>query len=309
MKSRFLILILGVLLVSCAEKNAYVFSYFTGNGEDGLHLAYSRNGYQWETLNNGQSFLAPELSRDQLMRDPCIILGGDGLYHMVWTISWSENGIGYASSKDLLEWSEQKLIPVMAQEDSVRNCWAPEVTYDKENNEYMIYWSSTVSGRFYDINEPSEDNYNHRIYYVTTKDFNTFSDTKLLYEPRFNVIDATIIPDKGRYVMFVKDETLSPPQKNLRVAYSDNLTGPYSAASEPITGDYWAEGPTVLRDGDYWIVYFDKYIEGKFGAIRSMDLKHWEDISDKILLPEGMRHGSILQVPESVTQKIITFAP
>ena len=297
--------ILAILLASCAKKESYLFSYFKGNGESGLHLAYSNDGYHWAALNDGQSFLAPELSRDKLMRDPCIIQGGDGLYHMVWTISWTENGIGYASSKDMLEWSEQKLIPVMAHEDSVRNCWAPEITFDKENNEYMIYWSSTVSGRFYDINEPSEDNYNHRIYYVTTKDFNAFSETRLLYEPGYNVIDATIVSDNGGFIMFVKDETLTPPQKNIRIAYADNLSGPYSASSEPITGNYWAEGPTVVKINNEWVVYFDKYREEKFGAIRSKDLKNWEDISDKISLPEGIRHGSILQVPQSIVKKIV----
>ena len=294
-----------ILFASCTEKQSYLFSYFKGNGESGLHLAYSNDGYNWIALNNGRSFLSPELSQDKLMRDPCIIQGGDGLFHMVWTISWTENGIGYASSKDMLEWSEQKLISVMAHEDSVRNCWAPEITFDKVKSEYMIYWSSTVRGRFYDVNEPSEDNYNHRIYYVTTKDFNTFSETKLLYEPRYNVIDATIVPDNGRFVMFVKDETLTPPQKNIRIAYADKLSGPYSESSEPITGSYWAEGPTTVKIDNEWVVYFDKYVEGKFGAIRSKDLKNWEDVSDKITLPEGVRHGSIVKVTRSIVDNII----
>lgn len=304
MRTTLFCLILGIIFTSCAEKPVYLFSYFKGNGEDGLHLAYSENGYHWEALNNDQSFLAPKLSRDQLMRDPCIILGGDGLYHMVWTISWSENGIGYASSEDLINWSEQKLIPVMAHEDSVRNCWAPEITFDAANNEYMIYWSSTVTGRFNEPGQASEDQYNHRIYYVTTKDFNRFSETRLLYEQGFNAIDATIVPDNDRFVMFLKDETLVPPQKNIRIAYSDKLTGPYSEASAPITGDYWAEGPTVLRIDDRWIVYFDKYKEGKFGALRSKDLEHWEDISTYISMPEGIRHGTALEVPRSVLGKI-----
>jgi beta-xylosidase len=289
---------------SCADEQGYIFSYFKGNGEDGLHLAYSEDGYNWKALNNDNSFLTPELSKDKLMRDPCIILGGDGLYHMVWTISWTEKGIGYASSKDMLNWSEQKLIPVMEREDSVRNCWAPEITFDKANNEYMIYWSSTVTGRFNDTTQQSEDNYNHRIYFVTTRDFNTFSETKLLYDHGFNVIDASIVLIDGKFVMFIKDESLFPPQKNIRIAYSDELIGPYSEASAPITGNYWAEGPTTVKIGDEWIVYFDKYKENKFGVLKSKDLKNWEDVSDKISLPEGIRHGSIIPVPKGVVNKI-----
>ena len=40
-------------------REAYVFSYFKGNGEDGLHLAYSVDGLVWQPLNCGKSFLRP----------------------------------------------------------------------------------------------------------------------------------------------------------------------------------------------------------------------------------------------------------
>ena len=236
---------------------------------------------------------------------PVLFYGGDGKYHMVWTISWTEDGIGYASSKDLINWSAQQLIPVMTHEENVRNCLAPELTYDKENNEYMIYWSSPITGRFDDESQKSEDNYNHRIYYVTTKDFETFSETRLLYDHGVNVIDASIVADGGRYVMFLKDESLVPPQKNILIAYAEKLTGPYTKASEPITGDYWAEGPTSIKIEGEWLVYFNKYKQGSFGAVLSNDLKTWRDVSDQIVLPPGIRHGSIVAVPQRVVENIL----
>ncbi len=78
----------------------------------------------------------------------------------------------------------------------------------------MIYWATTISGRFpqKDTSREGRAN-NHRIYYVTTKDFKSFSKTKLLYDPGFSVIDATILKDKNRYVMFLKNETRSPVEK------------------------------------------------------------------------------------------------
>ena len=230
------------------------------------------------------------------MRDPCVIRGGDGLFHMVWTISWEEKGIGYASSPDLIHWSEQTLIPVFEGVDGVRNCGAPEITYDEANQEYMIYWASTIEGRFTETAEAQENNLCHRIYAVTTKDFKNFSDTFLLYDYGFNVIDASIHYREGKYVMFLKDETLTPPQKNIRIAYADKLTGPYSEPSAPITGDYWAEGPTFLDLGSKYYLYFDRYMEGRFGVVRSTDMKVWEDISDSLKMPEGIRHGSVLKV-------------
>lgn len=98
------------------QEQALIFSYFKGNGEDGLHLAFSENGYTWRALNNDQSFLKPELGKEKLMRDPNIIKGGDGKYHMVWTVGWTEKGIGYAFSEDLVNWSKQQFIPVMEHE-------------------------------------------------------------------------------------------------------------------------------------------------------------------------------------------------
>lgn len=55
------------------RETIYLFSYFKGNGEDGLHLAYSEDGLSWKALNNDQSFLIPQVGEDKLMRDPCII--------------------------------------------------------------------------------------------------------------------------------------------------------------------------------------------------------------------------------------------
>lgn len=278
------------------EKKVYMFSYFKGNGEDGLHFAYSEDGYKWTTLKNDASFLTPEVGKDRLMRDPCTIKGGDGMYHMVWTVSWTDKGIGYATSKDLIHWSEQKFIPVMEHKKGTRNTWAPEITYDEVKKEYMIYWASTIIGAFPETQSKEENGYNHRIYYTTTKDFKTFTPTQLLYNPGFNVIDATIQKQNNKYIMFLKDETKKPVQKNIKVAFSDNLTGPYSKASEPITGNYWAEGPTAIKINENWYVYFDKYRDKKYGAIKSKDLKHWEDISEKIEFPKGTRHGSVFKI-------------
>ena len=65
--------------------SVFMFSYFKNNGKDGLHFAHSNDGYRWTALKNDQSFLTPVLSTDSLMRDPCIIRGTDGLFHLVWT--------------------------------------------------------------------------------------------------------------------------------------------------------------------------------------------------------------------------------
>ena len=282
----------------------WIFAYFKNNGEDGLHLAWSRDAYHWYALHGDSSVLQPTAGHDKLMRDPCVIRGGDGKFHMVWTVSWGERSIGYTSSNDLIHWSAQQAIPVM-KDTATLNAWAPEIFYDSSGKNYMIYWASTIPGKYPKLGVKGDGKYNHRLYYVLTRDFKAFTPTMLLYDKGFSVIDATIQHQGNEYLMFLKNENDSPAEKNIRIAMSKILTGGYTNASPPITGNYWAEGPTVLRTGNKWIVYFDKYTGHTYGAIESTDLKNWTDVSDKITTPTGIRHGTILPVTEKELQKVI----
>lgn len=307
---KMLWIILVGCLISCSDsekpedEDIYLFSYFMNNGEDGLHLAYSKDGLKWTPLNDNKTFLKPEAGRDKLMRDPCIIKGGDGKFHMVWTVSWNERGIGYANSEDLVNWSEQKYLPVMEHEPDARNCWAPELYYDDQEDSYVIYWATTIPGRFPETDSLGDDGYNHRMYYTTTRDFEQFSETALLYDRGFNVIDAVIKPTEEKYIMFLKDETLLPkPQKNIRIATSTELLSDYSPAGEPISGD-WVEGPTVVQADSGWIVYFDRYTQHRMGAVYSPDLTNWKDISDKLSFPEGARHGTIFKASATLLERL-----
>ena len=289
----------------------YLFAYFKGNGEDGMHLAHSADGLTWRALKHDSAFFKPTVGKEKLTRDPSIVRGSDGTYHMVWTAGWNEQGFGYARSKDLITWTNETYVPAMAHEPLARNTWAPELLYDAPNERYMVYWATTIPGRY-----PATDSggggggkYNHRIYYVTTTDFTTFSPTRLLYEPGFSVIDSDIIRDGNRYVMFLNDETERPPQKNIRLAFADRADGPWSAPTAPITGDYWAEGPAALRVAGKWIVYFDKYRDHKYGALASPDLKTWTDISSQLALPAGIRHGTAFSVPVADARRLLERAP
>ena len=305
-----------MLLSACADPSAvrdnalaaqaYVFAYFTGNGEDGLHLAASADGYHWDKLNGGASFLKPTVGKSRLMRDPCITRGPDGTYHMVWTTGWNEDDIGYASSKDLVHWSAQRALPVMAHEPGVLNAWAPEVVYDGERGEFLVFWSSTVPGRFAATDSAGDGKYNHRIYATTTRDFASFTPTRLFYDPGFSVIDATFVRALGRAWLLVKDETRSPPRKYLQLVEAASLQGPFGQPGTPITPPgLWTEGPTALRVGADTIVYFDAYTARHYGALRSRDLVHWEDVTGSMRFPdEGtpqrMRHGTAIAVPPAL---------
>lgn len=293
-------------LTSMAQKEVYLFSYFVDNGQDGLHLASSTDGLKWTPLNDGKSYLAPTVGKDKLMRDPFILQGKDGLFHMVWTSGWWDQQIGYAESSDLIHWSAQKGIPVMEHEPTAKNSWAPEMVYDPEKDEYIIFWATTIPGRHSDVaSSEREKGLNHRMYCTKTKDFKTFSPTELFFNPDFSIIDATILPKNKKFYMFLKNENSNPPEKNIRITVSKKASGPYPIkVSAPITDKYWAEGPTALKIGKYVYVFFDKYTSHQYGAVRSKNMTDWEDVSGLVSFPEGARHGSVFKVNRTILENL-----
>lgn len=306
MKKLFAFLLISFALISCSCRNdVFLFSYFTDNGQDGLHLAYSEDGLNWHALNDGKSFLTPEVGKDKLMRDPSIVQDENGIFHMVWTTGWEDQGIGYAYSKDLLNWSSQKNIPVMEKMETTHNSWAPELFYDRESGIFYIFWSSTVKEAYLEeYGEELKEGLWHRQYYVTTEDFETFSETKLFFRPEFSVIDGAILYKDNVHYLFIKNENDDPAEKNIRVTTNDK---PYDfpiTVSEPITGEYWAEGPSPLEVGEYVYVYFDKYTEGRYGAVRSKNMKEWEDVSELVSFPNGTRHGTAFKVSRKVLDNL-----
>jgi len=312
MKTRVLLLLLLLVGRAAAAEEAYLFTYFTRNGEDGLHLAWSEDGYKWEALNAGRPALAPEIgTKEKLLRDPCIARGPDGTYHMVWTSGWWEKGIGYASTKDFITWTTQREIPVMAHEPEARNAWAPEIAYDEAKGEFVIFWATTIPGRFAETDAASEDKLNHRIYATTTKDFVTFTPTKLFYDPGFSCIDLTLLRADDKLWAIVKDETKFPePKKHLRLTAAKSVEGPFGPLGPAFSPPgLWSEGPSAIKIGDWYFVYFEAYMKKHYCAMRSRDLQTWEDVTDQVQFvapgtPERMKHGSVTAVPRELIDRL-----
>ncbi|MBD0725165.1 arabinosidase [Flavobacterium sp. L1I52] len=303
MKKIVLIIIVAFSVLSCSgSKDAYLFTSFREPATDGLRLAYSYDGYHWNGLEG--SFLKPEIGKSEtkIMRDPSIVQGKDGVFHLVWTTDWKGgNGFGCASSTDLIHWSKQEYVPVMKNESEVVNVWAPEIFYDDEQEQYLIIWASTIPFRYPKGQE--EERNNHRMYYVTTKDFKTFSDAKLFFEPGFSVIDCVLLKRaKNDYVLVLKDNTR--PMRNIKVAFGKTALGPFENISKPFT-DFLSEGPTVLKKDNYWLIYYDNYGAKNYQAVKTYDFKNFENVSSQIQLPEGHKHGTITTISKKKLKALI----
>ncbi|HOZ96889.1 MAG TPA: glycoside hydrolase family 43 protein [Niabella sp.] len=296
---QFTLLFLAFSFVSCSQK-AYLFTSFHEPAHEGLRLLYSYNGRKWKDMN--YVFLKPEIGNQKVMRDPSMVQGPDGVFHLVWTSSWrGDKGFGYASSKDLIHWSSQKFIDVMSQEPTTVNVWAPELFYDDVQKDYKIIWASAIPERFERGME--EDSNNHRMYVTTTKDFEKFSPTRLFLEPGFSVIDAVIVKRAVKdYVLVLKDNTR--PERNLKVAFSESAIGPWHNVSKPLTA-HFTEGPSVVKVKDRWLIYFDAYKQKSYDALATKDFVHFEDINNEIKVPEGHKHGTIVPVKKKLIKRTL----
>lgn len=295
---KILFLFAAVLIVtgSCKkDQQVYFFTSFHEPADQGLRMLFSYDGYHWKDLDT--ILLKPAVGNQEVMRDPSITRGPDGVFHLVWTSSWQgDPGFGYASSKDLKTWSEQKFIPVMEFDTSTVNVWAPEIYYEDETAEFIITWASTIPYKFEKGIEDERNN--HRMYYTVTKDFDTFSDTKLFLDPGFSVIDAVIVKrKKNDYILVLKDNTR--PNRNLKVAFSSSPLGPWNNISEAFTGKL-TEGPTVVKPGADWLIYYDSYGDKKYRAVKTKDFIHFEDADAEISIPEGHKHGTIFTADRSI---------
>jgi beta-xylosidase len=295
----FLFLFLFALTACRKDKEVYLFTSFHEPADAGLRLLYSVDGYHWDSLPG--IFLRPEVGRQQVMRDPSMVQGPDGTFHLVWTSSWNHDpGFGYASSKDLIHWSEQKHIPVMAHDTSVVTVWAPELFYEDSTGDYYVVWASTIPFKF---EKGIENEYgNHRLYYTKTKDFTEFTPAALFYDPGFSSIDAVIVKRApSDYVLVFKDNTR--PERNILAAFASSPEGPYSDPTPRFT-PMFTEGPSVAKVGDEWLIYYDSYREKTYNAVLTRDFRTFTDVSDRIAIPEGHKHGTILRVSAGVVEQI-----
>lgn len=334
--SLFLATAMALTLSSCQpkaepEETAYIFTSFREPSTAGLQYLYSSDGLHWDTIPG--VWLHPEVGNDttyvdawtgevrepkfypdeRVMRDPSILQGPDGTFHLVWTTQWTgSRGFGYASSKDLKTWSEQRVIGVM---DSIatNNVWAPELFYDDVEEQFLIIWSSQINPADYTEADKLGTNGCHRMWYCTTKDFVTFSEAKRYYDPGFNSIDGYLLK-KGEedYVLVVKDNR-KPGFSNLFCVFSESPYGPFHTADNspiettPTTtfGRTFSEGPCAVQLGEEWIIYYDQYHPQEYGAVSTTDFQTFTPIPERISVPADHKHGTIVKVKKSIVDNLL----
>ncbi len=300
-------------LTACNQPDeAYIFTSFREPSIRGMQYLYSLDAYHWDTL--GGVWMVPEVGNDapykdafsgrmmtpkycptRVLRDPSVCQGPDGTFHLVWTTQWAgSRGFGYAHSKDLIHWSEQRVIEVMP-DTATNNVWAPELFYDDVNEEFIIVWSSGIRYDRYTEADRMGSNAAHRPYYTKTKDWETFTPAKPFYDCGFNSIDGFLVKKGDKDYVFILKDNRKPGFSNCFCVFGESPEGPFGNPTEKFSPEY-SEGPCAIKVGDEWLIYYDVYRKGTYEAVSTKDFKTFTDINDKISVPAGHKHGTIVKI-------------
>ena len=327
-----LILLLLPLLQGCAttapteeEMSAYLMVYHT-DATHGLHMALSRDGYTFTSLNGGRPVIAGDtIALQHGIRDPHIYRGPDGTFYLAMTdlhiyarqegyrdTEWERDGASYGwgnnraivlmRSRDLIHWSRANmrfdtLTPEMAEVGCV---WAPETIYDYEAQRLMIYYTMRMG------NGPN------RLYYSYVNDAYDTVETlpQLLYEypeKGISAIDGDITRHEGLYHLFYVAHDGTPGIKH---AVAERATGPYRYRPEWCDTEQAAcEAPNLWkRIGEQkWVLMYDIYgiNPHNFGFVETADFETFEPLGRfndgmmKTVNFSSPKHGAVVHLTAS----------
>jgi beta-xylosidase len=300
----------------------YAFAYFTNNSRAGenIYLAASEgnNALSWKELNNKQPILT-SIEGTKGLRDPFVIRSAEGdTFYLLATdlsigsgTSWGDavrKGSLYLEiweSNDLKTWSKQRHVQVSP--PTAGNTWAPEAYYDAELGSYIVFWASSL---YEESDTGHTGNTYHRMLYVTTRDFVTFSEPVVWQDAGMSRIDSTVIQEGDAFFRFTKDEGASGTgcadiiqerSSSLR-ATLDSWTQ-VAACIGKNAGTSSVEGPTIFKanpndvNGQKFYLFVDEYTGRGYIPLETADIAkpNWK-VSATYKLPTSPRHGTVIPV-------------
>ena len=298
--------------VVMTQDSVYLMSYFKASDQH-LFYAYSFDGKKWVDINESRPIFCAYDEKIWL-RDPYmhrVTHDGVSKFHLVHTWGWDNPAIFHWESTDLLHWTaanggtstEDGKVWLMDGKEgrpSAPNAWAPEFTYDSENEIFYVYWSSRIGNR-------------QIHHYCTTKDWINFSTPAVYFDPGFTAIDMTILKYGDTYYGYYKDERNG--EKTILCATSKSLDPNvecFEGHAAIIPSAYIeVEGPEVFPAiGDNgWFLYFDKFNGDKgLSYVQCADPSQgkWYPIPDReIENPSEVKHGSVEIISLEELKKVL----
>ncbi|MCU4675984.1 glycoside hydrolase family 43 protein [Catenovulum sp. 2E275] len=299
-----------------AVNQAYLFAHMTHEDYGRLYYSVSLDGLHWYRLNNSERVL------NDYQGHPDITKGPGGSYYIAGNTSDSSPEINIWRSTDLISWHKHSTytpnLNVTPDYQPLQRIGAPKLFYDNDSQQFVMSWHTPhLEGTKAD---PERYWNSQRTLYVTSKDLKTFNSVPhKLFDWDIGTIDVFIRKAQGKYWSIIKDErypTLDwPTGKTIRIASSDNLLGPYTNLSAPISPNF-REAPMLIPspNGKAWYMYYEQYPGVSYGLSVADDLNGpWYQISgytffadwDKYSMPAQLRHGCMITISKAEYSKLV----
>lgn len=233
------------------DYQGYLFGHFIGEENENseqIYFAISDDGLNFKDMNNGKPVLISNVG-EKGVRDPYLYRSpeGDRFFLVATDLSiyhrggWFQNEQGYYDasttgssylvlwqSLDLVNWGEPTLIKVAP--DNAGMAWAPEMIYNDETGEYIIFFASSIMNP--NTKYKSKPN---AIYYVATRDFVHYSEPKIFIDNQTDgetdgkqreIIDTTVIKIGEYYYSASKDGDNAEQNGGIRILKNKDLLNP-----------------------------------------------------------------------------------
>jgi hypothetical protein len=303
----------------------YLMAHFIGESATGeqIYLAHSRDGLNWTDLNNGAPVLLSNVGT-RGVRDPALVRSPAGdRYWIVATdlriasgTSWSDaanrgsRSLVVWESTDLVNWSAPRLLPVADGIAGAGNAWAPEAIFNPATNDYVVYWAT---------NSNRNGITKHRIWYVRTADFRTFTSPQLFIERGGSqgIIDTQIVEVPGsiggyRYYRASADGHITIEGANSVLGAWTNIGNlSHMGISNGTGGGNVVEGPmwAQFNGRNEWNLWLDQFATGRgYMPITSSNLgstRNFRTRSDYSMGGTRKRHGSILNLTAAEESRVL----
>lgn len=197
-----------------------------------------------------------------------------------------------------MTWSPEQRIDVMAKQNAL-DVVSPRLYWDDAGKQFILTWASTMDKNSIQAFQEEVD-HNPRIFYSTTRDFQTFSEPALLFDNNYSVKDAQILPDGGTRFALLHNDNATPTQ-DLRIAFSSTPLGPWGPSRDAFTHTF-VEKPAAIHIGSEWWIYDTDTRTGKGGLLQTRDFWTFTQ-SSATSIPGGIE--CILNIPRPTLDHLL----
>nr|WP_240658916.1 immunoglobulin-like domain-containing protein [Microbacterium sp. CPCC 204701] len=243
--------------VTVAEKGrwapdaGYAAAYFKSDSDEKIYQA-ATSGNDFFTFSpvNGGSAVITSTADTKGLRDPYILRSSQGdKYYMIATDLCIGCGTGWGpaqsagslkvhvwESTDLVEWTRTngENAGITINQPEAGMTWAPEAYWDDELQSYVVFFASRL---YSDASHTNTDNLYARMFYVLTRDFQTFTYPPATWQDTgYARIDSTVTRIGDYYYRFTKNEEsgaagILEAGKDIFLERSKVLTAPTTQSS------------------------------------------------------------------------------